>query len=316
MKKYVLNIKDLSKIYIYTDIDKICKKLSVQRNISKTIPAEVTYLGEVNEILEKENYILVLNSKTNNISVNKTDNTASIFAKENCFFFPDLVYLAMSMFANDLQRKNLYFIQSSVVKYDDNHSIMLIGDPNAGKTSMAYSLMKEYGYSLISNDNVLVDANRTICGTKDVQMRYGAIKAFFPEILPYVDVPKEDEGRDEWDIKLYINDYLLRQGFGTDDESIITDIYNITTYKNGDTFIREREHIDEILLMYEHLTKQIRSNRYAIVSMDYPIPSFEDEGYMCDRYAIAKKVASDVNIYDAKGTIKSLTRKIGERHER
>ena len=76
----------------------------------------------------------------------------------------------------------MYFVQSSVVKYDDTHSIMLLGDPNSGKTSMAYSLMKNYGYSLISNDNVLINSNKTICGTKDVQMRYGAIKLFFPEI--------------------------------------------------------------------------------------------------------------------------------------
>ena len=40
-----------------------------------------------------------------------------------------------------IKYKNCYFMQSSVVKYDDEHSIMLLGDPNAGKTTMAYSLM-------------------------------------------------------------------------------------------------------------------------------------------------------------------------------
>lgn len=316
MKKYVLNVKNLSKLYIYTDMEKICKKLSVQRNVSKTIPAVSQFIGDTNQIGETNNYILLLNNNINSINIDKENNIANIFANEKNFFFPDLVYLAIGMIANDLQKKDMYFVQSSVVKYDDTHSIMLLGDPNSGKTSMAYSLMKNYGYSLISNDNVLINSNKTICGTKDVQMRYGAIKLFFPEILPYIDVPKEDEGRNEWDIKIYINDYLDSQGFGTSDDSIITDIYNIKTYKHGDTFIKKREYIDEILLMYEHITKQIRSNRYAIVSMNYPLPSFEKEEYMQNRYDIAVDMTNNVEIYDAQGTIKSLTRSIGKKYER
>ena len=49
------------------------------------------------------------------------------------------------------------------------------------------------------------------------------------------------------DIKIYIDDYLKKQGFTYADESIVTDIYNISTFKSGDTFIRGRERIDEIL---------------------------------------------------------------------
>ena len=220
------------------------------------------------------------------------------------------------MFANDLQKQSLYFVQSSVVKYDDKHSIMLLGDPNSGKTSMAYSLMKEYGYSLVSNDNVLIDANMTICGTKNVQMRYGAIKLYFPEILPFVNRLPINLEKDEWDTKIFIDDYLKQNGYKTSDNSIITDIYNISTYENGNTFIRERDKIDKVLMIYEHITKQIRSNRYLLVSMGYPIPSFENENYMLNRYDIAKKIADTTNVYDAKGTIKSLTRKIGDKYRR
>lgn len=315
MKKFILNIKDLSKIIIYTDMDKISKKLLVSRNISKTIPASIQYLGNVHNIDESINYILLLNDKVSYFNVDKKNNIATIFVKECNFFFPDLVYLAMGMFANDLQKKQLYFIQSSVVKYDDFNSIMFLGNPNSGKTSMAYSLMKNYGYSLVSNDNVLVDSNRTVCGTKDMQMRLGTIKTFFPEILPYVDVPKEDEGRNIWDIKLYINDYLIKKGFNLNaDTSIITDIYNLKIYKSGETIIKKRESIDEILMMHEELTKQIRSNRYAIVSMGYPLPSFEGEKYMQQRFNIAIEMSNKINIYDAYGTIKSLTKKIGEKY--
>ena len=59
MKKYVLNVKNLSKLYIYTDMEKICKKLSVQRNVSKTIPAVSQFIGDTNQIGETNNYILL-----------------------------------------------------------------------------------------------------------------------------------------------------------------------------------------------------------------------------------------------------------------
>lgn len=314
MKKYVLNVHNISKLYIYTNSKKISNKLLQKKSITKTIPAEIEYIGEYDNIIEDSNYILVLNNNIQNIIINKENNYCSLNVKENEFFFPDLVYLAICMLSNDLQKKQLYFVQSSVVKYDDTHSIMLLGDPNSGKTSMAYSLMKEYGYSLVSNDNVLINGNETICGTKEVQMRYGAMKIYFPEILPYISIPKEDEERSEWDTKIYINDYLKNNGFKEADKSVITDIYNISTYQNGNTFIKDRENVDKKLLIYENITKQIRSNRYVLVSMDYPIPSFENEIYMQERYSVAKKIAENTNVYDAKGTIKTLTKRIGDKY--
>lgn len=315
MEKFVIKINDLSKISLYTDIKSIIAKLLNDiSSLTKTVPAEVEYCGEAHEISENENYITILSFNKKMIDVNKEKNIANLFSPQDNFFFPDFIYLLIGMFANDLQKKDYYFVQSSVVKYDDEHSIMLLGDPNAGKTTMAYSLMKNYGYSLISNDNVLVhmsDGNlKTCCGTKSVQMRYGGIKLYFPEILPYVKLEDEDKNRNEWDIKVYIDEYLKNQGFHFSDDSIVTDIFNITTFKNGDTFIRSRERIDEILLMYEHLTKQIRSSRYALTGFDFPLPSFESEKYLQNRYEISKQICESTNIYDARGTVDTLTRRL------
>lgn len=315
MEKLVIKINDLSKISLYTDIKSIITKLLNDiSSLTKTVPAEVEYCGEAHEISENENYITILSFNKKMIDVNKEKNIANLFSPQDNFFFPDFIYLLIGMFANDLQKKDYYFVQSSVVKYDDEHSIMLLGDPNAGKTTMAYSLMKNYGYSLISNDNVLVhmsDGNlKTSCGTKSVQMRYGGIKLYFPEILPYVKLEDEDKNRNEWDIKVYIDEYLKNQGFHFSDDSIVTDIFNITTFKNGDTFIRSRERIDEILLMYEHLTKQIRSSRYALTGFDFPLPSFESEKYLQNRYEISKQICESTNIYDARGTVDTLTRRL------
>src|SRR5574344_1190897 len=315
MDKFIISINGLSELALYTDIDSIINKLlHKSESLTKTIPATVIYCGKVSDITEEENYIVIQSFNRKIINVNKEQNSAHLFSPKDEFFFPDFVYLAIGMIANELQRKGYYVIQSSVVKYDNQHSIMLLGDPNAGKTSMAYSLMKNNGYKLISNDNVLVNLEgnqlRTHCGTKMVQMRYGGIKLYFPEILPVVKVDEEDIGRDDWDIKLYIDDYLKAKGFSYADDSIITDIYNITTYKDGDTFVRSRERIDEILLIYEHLTKQIRSNRYALTGFNYPLPSFEDERYLQQRYNMAKVICDNTDIYDARGTIEELSHRL------
>ncbi len=319
MEKYQISVNNLSTIYLYTDIKTINKKMhNDPRGLTKTIPVNISYLGEVNDINENNNYILILDYNKKIINVDRDSNTATLFTPQDKFFFPDFVYLAIGMFASDLQRKGYYFMQSSVVKYDDEHSIMLIGDPNAGKTSMAYGLMKNGGYKLIANDNVLVNLNDenklvTNCGTKMMQMRYGGIKLYYPEILPYVKVDLEDQNRDDWDIKIYIDDYLKEKGFKYADDSIVTDIYNIMTYKSGDTFIRKKERIDEILLIYQHLTGQIRSFRYALTGYRYPLPSFEDEKYRQKRYDMAEKICDNTNVYDARGTIDELTKKLVKR---
>lgn len=315
MDKFIINVNNLSKLVLYTDVDSIINKLTNnQESLTKTIPAKVLYCGKVSNIGEDNNYISVLSFDKKIMNINKEKNTANLFTPKNNFFFADLVYLAIGMLANDLQSKGYYFLQSSVVKYDDKNSIMLLGDPNAGKTSMAYSLMKQGGYKLISNDNVLVSIDngklKTHCGTKKVQMRYGGIKLYFPEILPYVKVDEEDKNRDDWDIKLYIDDYLKEKNFKYADDSIVTDIYNITTFKSGDTFIRKREKIDEILLMYEHLTKQIRSNRYALMGFEFPLPSFENERFLQERYNMSKLICENTNIYDARGTIDELSHRL------
>lgn len=315
MKKFNLKLSNFSTIAVYTDIDSISNKLfNSPESLTKTIPVTIDYVGEVDYILEKENYITVLSFDRKMIDVDKAQNIAHLFSPKDKFFFPDLIYLAIGMFANDVQKNGYYFVQSSVVKYDDEHSMMFIGDPNAGKTTLAFNLMKENGYKLISNDNVLVSVEdghlKTHLGTKKVQMRYGGIKLYFPEILPFVKVDEEDKHRNDWDIKLYIDEYLKNNGYGYADQSIVTDIYNISTFKSGDTFIRSRERIDEILLIYEHLTKQIRSNRYALTGFSFPLPSFEDERYLRSRYHDSEVICDSTNIFDARGTIDELSRRL------
>ena len=170
MEKFILSVGDLSSISIYTDIEKVSKKLSETNQIKKTIPVTIKKCENANTIEEQNNYILILKNDKKYVDINKDLNIANILVKPEELFFPDITYLTIGMLANDLQSKGYYFIQSSVVKYDDEHSVMIVGDPGSGKTTMAYSLMKEYGFKLIANDNVLVSLTdnglETYRGTK------------------------------------------------------------------------------------------------------------------------------------------------------
>ena len=317
MEKFILSVGDLSSISIYTDIEKVSKKLSETNQIKKTIPVTIKKCQNANTIEEQNNYILILKNDKKYVEINKDLNIANILVKPEELFFPDITYLTIGMFANDLQSKGYYFIQSSVVKYDDEHSVMIVGDPGSGKTTMAYSLMKEYGFKLIANDNVLVSLTdnglETYKGTKPMQMRYGVIKDTFPEILPYVN-ELEDDKKSNWDKKVFIDNYLHMIGSQYADNSIITDIYNITVNANGSTYIKEREDIDKLLFLHEQLTKQIRSNRYALVSLDTPLPSFENEKFLQERYDMARKIQDKTKVYDARGTAKVLTKRIGNKY--
>ncbi|NLM63441.1 MAG: hypothetical protein GX190_03925 [Mollicutes bacterium] len=313
MEKFNIYCNKELTLSIYTDSSKVINKIKTEpTSIMKTIPATISWMGAVEDIEENENVLVYLNRANKKVEIDEEQNVSYLELPEQNLFFPDLVYLAIGMIANYFQKEQKYFVQSSVVKNKDGHAIMFLGDPNAGKTTLASKLVLYDGWSLISNDNVLIGLDKeklvTFTGTKSVQMRYGAMKLYFPELLKEIPKPKDLESRDEWDIKIYVDNLFQQKGVTFDDEAIISDIYLINTVKNGDLFLREREAIDRLLLIYEHLTKQIRSNRYALISFDYPMPSFEKKEYMQDRYYMSKVIADNVNIYEAKGDIEKIVK--------
>lgn len=316
MEKFEIRVNNLAKIYLYTDSEMVKNEILFKENkITKTIPASVRYIGTVDSVSENADYIIYIKGQKSVVNIDKENNISFLSLPENELFFPDLVYLAIGMLANSLQKKSLYFMQSSVVKYNDNGSIMILGDPNAGKTTIAYKLMALYGWSLVSNDNVLVGLEdnqfKTYGGTKRVQMRLGSINLHCPELKDKIPPLKpSDLEKSEWDVKVFIDDILESNGAKYADESTITDIYLVDTILSNKLFIREKEGIDKILAIYEHMTKQIRNNRYALVSFGCPLPSFEDEKYLQARYDMSKNIAACTNVYEAKGDIEQIVKRL------
>lgn len=316
MEKFEIRINEFVKIYLYTDSEMVKKQILFKENkITKTIPASISYVGTVDKVTEETDYIMYVKGQKSMVDIDKENNITLLSLPESELFFPDLVYLAIGMLANSLQKKNLYFMQSSVVKYNDNDSIMILGNPNAGKTTIAYKLMTTYGWSLISNDNVLVGLEngkfKTYDGTKKVQMRLGSINLYCPELKDKIPpIKSSDQEKSEWDIKVFIDDILESTGAKYADESTVTDIYLVETLLSNKLYIREKDGIDKVLAIYEHITKQIRNNRYALVSFGYPLPSFEDEKYLKTRYDMARTIAENTNLYEAKGDINQIVKRL------
>lgn len=326
MKKFTFTCMGEEVLNLYTDSEKVIDKIKTNIGfITKTIPIEVIDCGE-SDIQEQENILVYLNHPDKKVHIDPKMNASYLCLDEEQLFVPDLVYLAIGMIANRLQCQQKYFVQSSVVRSPNGSAIMFIGDPNAGKTTLASKLLLSLNngiadecWALIANDNVLIgmqgDIPYTLTGTKIVQMRYGALVEHFPELEKiYKQAPEIYSEAQKWNRKIYVDNLLKRQNVTFCDHAPITDIYLINTVKNGDHFIQPKDKIDRHLIVYEHLTKQIRSNRYALTSFGYPLPSFENEAYAQGRYDMAGLIADNVNIHEAKGDVEQLSRVIRKHH--
>jgi len=319
IKKFKI-VVDNQTIYLYIDCVLTANALKTDfLKFTKTIPCEIFYLGDVKNILENQDYVFYKDSDTKFVSIDVEKNVSLLSLPKEKLFFPDIVYLIMCMFANKLQKENKFFMQSSVVANDDT-SIMFVGNPNAGKTSLASKLLMTGNWSLVSNDNVLVSMENdkfiSLAGTKNIQMRYGGIKRFFPSILSLIPQPEDLHLRDEWDIKVYVDSFFKDFGISTIDKTHITDIYFINTYQASELIIKEKEEIDQLLLIYEQLTKKIRSNRYVLTSFDYPVPSFEDIKYAEMRYQMAKEIVKTTNVSELRGCLDQAVLELRRKHEK
>ncbi len=317
MNKITLKISQYATIDIYTDIPSVVHWFSNDSSkIKKTIPITEIKMEIVDKIDASTNCFLLMNGKKKFLDFDKESNIAQAVSAEETLRFPDLVYILLSMFSNILKNQNKYFIHSSVLKYNQDSSIMLIGDANSGKTSLAYQFMKNYHYPLISNDHVLVGFEDkhlvTYGGTKEMEMRGGMIKHSFPELHTYISTDESDEKL--WEQKIIINDYLLKQGYQFDDYSIITDIYQISTVKGAHSFIKTKEKLDQLLYLYEQMTRVLKNNYGLITGFSYPMPSLETEENLIDLYNKISHILPSINVYIAKGSIEELPKEMVKKH--
>lgn len=315
-----LDIKDYATLNIYTNSEIIKGKLmSRNTSITRTIPITNITCKEVsrNDICYKD-AIVIIDSGKKWMYYEKKYNVSVLNANENDIRFPDIVYVSLAMFSRILARKEKYLLHSSSLVHPSNKGFVLVGDANAGKTSLAYELMSKHGCKLISNDHSIIGVEdgkpMILGGTKEIQMRLGAIELYFPTLYEKINRTSPDK----WNEKLVVNDFI-DSGLilpSSNDKSLLTNVFSINTTSEGEPFIRQKDSIDEFLFLYESMAKIIKGTYNYITGFDYPMPSMEDEQTLAHLSNLCKTIVKDSSVCEAKGSIDGLAKTLVKKYEK
>ena len=178
--------------------------------------------------------------------------------------------------------------------------------------------MTEYNCKLISNDHSIIGVEdgvpKILGGTKEIQMRLGAVELYFPELYKKIDVKCDDK----WNKKLIVNDIIDSSLIlnNTNDEAVLSDVFSINTSNSGNTYIRGKESIDQFLYLYESMSRIIKGSYNYITGFDFPMPSVEEEKTLYELSDLCKAIVEKSNVYDSKGTVKGLARELVRKYER
>lgn len=319
MHEIKLAIKNYAVLRIYTSSEQLKNKLT-QKNSSiiRTIPiTEITCTDvDKNDIVYKD-AIILNNSEKNNMYYDENYNVSILNADEKRVRFPDIVYISLAMFSKILATNEKYFLHSSSLANPSNNGFVLVGDANAGKTSLAYELMSKHNCKLISNDHSIIgleDGKPMILGgTKEIQMRLGAIELYFPDLYDKINI----ESDDKWNKKLVVNEFIDKKQILDEhnDKVPLTNVFSISTANSGETFIRKKDRIDEFLFLYESMSRIIKGTYHYITGFDYPMPSMEDEKTLVQLSELCKLIAEECNVSEAKGSINELAKVLVRKHE-
>lgn len=314
MYKIDLRIKDFAEVSLYTYFESLKETFSKKDcSIKRTIPITEINITEVdNSDINYKNAVIINENVVKYMEYDKISNVATLYAPKDSIRFPDLIYIILPMFSKVLEQDSKYLIHSSAIKYDDNHSFVLVGDANAGKTSLAYELISKHGYKLVSNDHSIVGLEdgffKLYGGTKEIQMRLGAIKMYFPELYEKIGI----DDSNIWQRKIVVNNYI-DEGFISQpdtDYSNLTDIYSISTYSTGNTFLNRKEPIDELLFIYESLSRISKGTYNYITGFNYPMPSIESDASLQSLANNCCLMAGQCCVYEGKGTLEGLAKEL------
>lgn len=315
-----LNIKKYATLNIYTTSEKLKDKLiDIKSSIKRTIPITDASWKEVDKNSINFYDSIVINESCNkNMTYDKENNLAILNIENDAIRFPDLVYISLSMFSKILARQQKYLLHSSSLIHPSNNGFVLVGEANAGKTSLGFELMTEHNCKLISNDHSIIGVEdgvpKILGGTKEIQMRLGAIELYFPELYKNISIECEDK----WNKKLVVNDIIDISLIlnNTNDKAVLSDVYSINTSSFGDNFIRKKDNIDQFLYLYESMSRIIKGTYNYITGFDFPMPSVEEEKTLYELSNLCKIIVEYANVYDSKGTVKGIAKELVRKYEK
>lgn len=313
-----LNIKEYATIRVYTSSEKIKDKLIDEKSsIRRTIPITNATSSSVEESsICYFDSIIITDINKKQMHYDKDYNVSILNISENEIRFPDLIYISLAMFSNVLSRQQKYLLHSSSLLHPSNTGFVLVGDANAGKTSLAYELMSKHNCKLISNDHSVIGFENgkamILGGTKEIQMRLGAIELYFPELYEQINM----ESDDKWNKKIIVNDYVNQDLIlsNASDNAELTNVFSISTSKSGKSFLRKKDDVDQFLFLYESMSKIIKGTYNYITGFDYPMPSMETEKNLLELSDLCKIITKQCDVCEAKGSIDELANVLVKKH--
>lgn len=299
-------------VLIATDSNEIINFFLHNRKIvSETIPGvEIKKVDNNVEMIEP--YIIYKNSNVKKVTIDAKANKAIIQFPIQELFFTDLIYLVLSMMSKELNKLNKYFIHCSIVE-KNNKGIMIIGDPGAGKTTLALYLSMNKNFDFVCNDIALLEffngVPHVTAGTLETYIRVGVIPQFFPLLMDKIN---KSNLENPWNSKFYLNPEFESLGIKVKSSAPITHVLYTLTYPTIaiETRLEKYDSIKSqdvsILKTMGCFSQYIRANNNMLISAGYPFPSFDTTELAYKRLKDVKRFAKTTEMYSARGNIKVL----------
>lgn len=200
---------------------------------------------------------------------------------DNPNFFKQFPYIAYTLGEKERSYKHqAVTIHASAVGMDPENGLLILGDKGSGKTSLALTLAKREGLSLVGNDLVLVTNTAAslgiMDGTKMINTRFAVVDNLFGDQIDY-----DPSGKHPYEDKIYI----MPEDVGLNTQSQVDSIkaivrVNVHPGNDGTKLEDGPRRTIEALRIYENAGRYIKGTVTPLIlrgaeNFGY-IPSLED----------------------------------------
>ncbi|MDY6777896.1 MAG: hypothetical protein SVU32_04465 [Candidatus Nanohaloarchaea archaeon] len=233
------------------------------------------------------------------------EDEAVITSPEERFHPMDAVMMGARAFEKQYNEDETYSLHSSSVT-DGEHSVLITGEANTGKTTTALKLCRDYDLSIISGDRTLIQDRKAVEGTKKLRLRTGSLLEEF-DLGELVDERPDDIWQETG---IYTGEDLdVEEADGEYPVQAVYFVKKVPGDMNIDTF-----DLPESLIEYSRQASMFsRSHPELLYGPGQPVPVLEDEEDGQMRIEEAEHLLEDVDCYTLSGELEDISEEIYRR---